>query len=260
MTLTSNNPAPQVTGTVSNANWMATNLIADRATNALPSAEYTLLIPPDTNNAPPTNSPGGDGYALITNYAGTARNPASATAKITGALADGTAFSQTTPVSQDGYIAVYASLYGGKGLLLGWINLTNASGMSLAWIHPTVHSGLFTGAFTSTNQIALSLWTNPPASSALPTNLVVVETTDNTPVQTNDFTITITNRTLDFSKLSGSATPLNGSIAPKTGLLKVTFGSGASKTTGYGVILLNGTNGGGYFLNKTNGGAVILEP
>jgi hypothetical protein len=28
----------------------------------------------------------------------------------------------------------------------------------------------------------------------------------------------------------------------------------------YGVILLNGTNGGGYFLNKTNAGAVILEP
>jgi len=124
MTLTSNYPARQVTGTVSNASWVATNLIADRATNALPSAE----------------------------------------------------------------------------------------------------------------------------------------TTDNTPVRTNDFTITITNRTLDFSKLAGSATPLNGSIAPKTGLLKVTFGSGASKTTGYGVILLNGTNGGGYFLNKTNGGAVILEP
>jgi hypothetical protein len=29
---------------------------------------------------------------------------------------------------------------------------------------------------------------------------------------------------------------------------------------GYGVILLNGTNGGGFFLTKTNGGAVILEP
>jgi hypothetical protein len=134
MTLTSNNPAPQVTGTVSNASWVATNLIAVRATNALPSAEYTLLIPPDTNNAQPTNSPGGDGYALITNG------------------------------------------------------------------------------------------------------------------------------TLDFGKLSGPATPLNGSIAAKTGLLKVTFGSGASKTTGYGVILLNGTNGGGYFLNKANAGSVILEP
>jgi hypothetical protein len=67
-------------------------------------------------------------------------------------------------------------------------------------------------------------------------------------------------RTFDFGKLSGPAKPLNGSIAPKTGLLKVTFGSGASKTTGYGVILLNGTNGGGYFLTKTNAGAVILEP
>jgi uncharacterized repeat protein (TIGR02543 family) len=255
MTLTSNNPAPQVTGTVSNACWLATNLIADRATNALPSAEYTLLIPPDTNN---TSSPIGYGYALITGSEGTAKTPA--TVKITGALADGTAFSQSVPVSLDGYVPIYANLYSGKGLLLGWINLTNASGVSLAWVHPTVRSGLFTGAFTSTNQIALSPWTNPPANSALPTNLVVVETTVNNPVQTNDFIITITNGTLDFGKLSGPATPLNGSIAPKTGLLKVTFGSGASKTTGYGVILLNGTNGGGYFLTKTNAGAVILEP
>jgi uncharacterized repeat protein (TIGR02543 family) len=255
MTLTSNNPAPQVTGMVSNAGWVATNLIADRATNTPLSAQYTLLIPPDTNSA---SSPSGYGYALITGSSGTAKTPA--TAKITGALADGTAFIQSAPLSIDGYVPIYANLYSSKGLLLGWINLTNASGMSLAWVHPAVHSGLFTGAFTSTNQIALSPWTNPPATNALPTNLVVVETTDNTPVQTNDFTITITNRTLDFGKWSGPATPLNGSIAPKTGLLKVTFGSGASKTTGYGVILLNGTNGGGYFLNKANAGAVILEP
>jgi hypothetical protein len=236
---------------------LATNLIADRATNTPLSAKYTLLIPPDTNN---TSSPSGYGYALITGSEGTAKTPA--TTKITGALADGTAFSQSVPVSLDGYVPIYANLYSGKGLLLGWINLdpTNASGMSLAWVHPTVQSGSFTGAFTSTNQIALSPWTNPPANNALPTNLVVVETTDNTPVQTNDFAITITNGTFNFGKLSGPATPLNGSIAPKTGLLKVTVGSGASKTTGHGVILLNGTNGGGYFLTKTNAGAVILEP
>jgi uncharacterized repeat protein (TIGR02543 family) len=251
MTLNWNDSPPQVTGTVSGTTWVA-NLIADPATSGLPAAEYTMLIPPDTNNAPPDSSPGGDGYALIAQNLSTTR--------ITGALADGTAFSQSMPVSQTGYVPIYVNLYGSKGLLLGWINLTNASGMSLAWVHPTVRSGLFPGAFTSTNQIALSPWTNPPANSALPTNLVVVETTNNTPVQTNNFTITITNGTLDFGKLSGPATPLNGSIAPKTGLLKVTFGSGASKTTGYGVTLLNGTNGGGYFLTKTNAGAVILEP
>jgi hypothetical protein len=257
MTLTSNNPAPQITGMVSNASWVATNLTADRATNTPILANYTLLIPPDVNN---TSSPNGYGYALIAGSEGTVKTPA--TAKITGALADGTAFSQSVPVSLDGYVPVYANLYSSKGLLLGWINLepSNTSGMSLAWVHPTVHSGLFRGAFTSINEIMLSPWTNPMASSALPTNLIVVETTNNTPVQTNDFTITITNRTLDFGKLTGPATPLSGSIAPKTGLLKVTIGSGASKITGYGAILLNATNGAGYFVTKTNAGTVILEP
>jgi hypothetical protein len=234
---------------------VATNLIADRAANTPISTEYTLLIPPDTNN---TSSPSGYGYALIAGSSGTTKTPS--TVKITGALADGTTFSQSAPVSIDGYVPIYANLYSSKGLLLGWINLTNASGAFLAWVHPTIHAGLFTGAFTTTNPIALSPWTNPPATSALPTNLIVVETTNNNPVQTNDFTITITNGTFNFGKLSGPATPLSGSIASKTGLLKVTFGSGTSKTTGYGVILRNGTNGGGYFLTKTNSGAVILEP
>ena len=132
--------------------------------------------------------------------------------------------------------------------------------MSLAWVHPTLHSGLFKGAFTSTNEIMLSPWTNPPASSALPTNIIIVDITGNTFVQTNDFTITITNSTLDFGRSTGPAIPLRGSIAPKTGLLKLTIASGASKITGYGVILLNATNGGGYFVTKTNAGAVLLEP
>ena len=51
--------------------------------------------------------------------------------------------------------------------------------------------------------------------------------------------------------VSGSM-PLSGSINLKTGLLTVTLGNGADKTTGYGVILLNATNGGGYLLTKTN--------
>ena len=126
MPLNSNEPPPQVTGTVSGTNMgsVVANLTADRAANTLPSAQYTLLIPPDTNNSPPDSSPGGDGYALIANDAGTA--------KITGALADGTAFSQSVPVSQDGYVPIYANLYSSKGLLLGWINLdlTNTPGVA----------------------------------------------------------------------------------------------------------------------------------
>ncbi len=123
--LSSSNSPPQVTGTVSGTTngvvWLA-SLMADLATNIQPSAEYTMLIAPNTNTAP-TNSPGGYGYALITNYAGTAKDPASATVKITGALADGAAFNQTVPVSYDGYVPIYAKLYANRGVLLGWINL-----------------------------------------------------------------------------------------------------------------------------------------
>ena len=255
--LSSSNSAPQITGTVSGTNddvpWVATNLTADRSTNHLPSAEYTMLVPPDTNSAP-TNSPGGDGYALITNHVGKAT--------ITGALADGTAFSQTVPVSQDGYVPIYANLYAGKGLLLGWINLdvTNTIGVSLTWIHPARTTGLYQNGFTNvllTNQILLSPWTNPPAGIFAATNLSFLDTINDTNALM-DCTVTISNN-CKLGEVSGP-TPLSGYINPKTGLLKVTIGSGANKTNGYGAILLDATNGGGYFLSKTNAQAIKLEP
>jgi len=255
--LISSNAAPQVTGTVSGTtngvSWVATNLTADLATNLLPSAEYTMLFLPDTNNAPPTNSPGGDGYALITNKAGTAT--------ITGALADGTALSQTVPVSQDGYVPIYANLYSSKGLLLGWINLdltnTNAVELNgLTWIHPARTTGLYQNGFTNvllTNQILLSPWTNPPGNIVLLTNLAMFDAINDTNALTN-----IVVRTTAAGKVTG--TSVNGTVNLKTGLLTVTIKEGKTSTTGHGAILLNATNGGGYFLTKTYAGAVILQP
>jgi hypothetical protein len=210
-----------------------------------------MLIPTDTNDAASASFPGGDGYALITNHAGTV--------KITGALADGTAFSQSVPASLTGEVPLYANLYSSKGLLLGWINLepANVSG-PVAWVHPKLATGLVKEAFASTNEIMLSLWTNPPAGSALPTVMTVFDST-----QTNYFTLTASNEAkLGEVKLGGvsNAVPLSGSINLKTGLLTVTIGSGAGKTTGYGAILLNATNGGGYLLTKTNVQAIQLGP
>jgi hypothetical protein len=259
--LNSSNLAPQVTGIVSGttdgAPWVA-NLIADRATNTLPSAEYTMLIPPGTNNS----SPGGDGYALITNHAGTTANPAASTVRITGALADGTAFNQSAPVSQDGYVPIYANLYASKGLLLGWINLdltnTNAVAFtSLTWIHPERASGLYQSGFTNslyTNQILLSLWADPPANIIdLLTNFSMFDNIYNTNALLS-YPVAIS------SSGEISPAPLSGSVNSKTGLLKVTIGSGASRVSGYGAILLNGTNGGGYFLTKTQAQAIQLGP
>jgi len=252
MTLDWSGSPAQVIGTVSGTNnqgpWVA-NLTAYLATNALLPAQYTMLIPPDTNTAP-ANSPGGDGYALITNRAGTAR--------ITGALADGTVLSQSVPVSQGSYVPIYANLYGTKGLLLGLINLdvTNITGVSLTWIHPVTTHGLYQNGFTNvllTNQIPLSPWTNPPGNIGLLTNLAILDTIYDTNVLSN-YSVSVSP--------SGAIgpPPVSGSINFKTGFLKVTIGSGANKTNGYGAVLLNAANGGGYFLTTSNAQAIDLGP
>jgi hypothetical protein len=264
MALSMNNPPQQVTGTVSGINdgvpWTAA-LFADLATNSLPSAEYTMLIPPDTNNAPPDASPGGAGYALITNSAGTAGHPSTAKVTITGALADGTAFSQTVPVSQDGYVPIYVNLYSGKGLLLGWINLatTDAADVSLTWIHPERSSGLYKRGFTNmlaANQIPISPWTHPLANTLMATNLSFLDSM-NDPNTSMDFTLTIS-KNFALSEVTDLKL-LSGSIDPKTGLLSVTIGDRSSKLTGHGVMMLNSTSGGGYFLAPTNAQAIKLE-
>jgi hypothetical protein len=112
--LAPSNAAPVVTGIIYGTNvegvaWVSTNLLADIATNVQPSGEYTVLFASDSTNVPPTNAPPGDGYASITNSQGTAKVPGNA--KIIGSLPDGTAFSQTVPVSQNGFVPVYVNLY-----------------------------------------------------------------------------------------------------------------------------------------------------
>jgi hypothetical protein len=262
--LTTSNIIPQVIGSVAGANGLAVwtaSLVANLATNVIPSKELTMLIPPDTNNQPPLLSPGGDGYALITNSAGTVKNPASANVKLTGALADGTPYNESTTVASDGSVPVYANLYGGKGLLLGWINLnlTNTAAVSnefLTWIHPEEKAGLYKSGFTnfvSSNQVMISAWTNPPANLVEFTNLSLFGSVADTN-SGGDFPTDIAAN----GKISGSE--VIGTLAVKTGLVKVTVGTGAQKVSATGALLLNNTTGGGYFLTKTNAQGLLINP
>ena len=98
--LTLDTATPQITGTVSGSQFDRP-LIADLASNVLPSAEYTILFSPSDDVS--AVSPPGDGYALVTNHAGVVT--------LSGALADGTRYNQTVPVSRAGDIPVFASLY-----------------------------------------------------------------------------------------------------------------------------------------------------
>jgi len=246
-----------VVGTVSNSTGVST-LLALLATNTLPSAEYTMLILPstNTNNLPPAGSPGGAGYALITNYPGTVHNPAAANAKITGALADGTSFNQTVPVADDGTVPVYANLYGGKGLLLGWINLdlTNSFASSLTWIHPTLPRGLYTNGFTnvlSSEEILLSFWTNAPTNIIGLTNLTLQSNVD----AANGVNFAISNSAA--GKITG--TDIKGTLNLKNGLIKLTLGAKGPLTNAYGVYLESLGVGAGYF-TKTNSQGFEISP
>jgi uncharacterized repeat protein (TIGR03803 family) len=260
VTLTLDSATPQITGTVSDFQFTA-NLTADLAFNVLPPAEYTILFSPSTNVS--AVSPPGDGYALVTNHAGVVT--------LSGALADGTSYNQTVPVSQNGALPVYASLYTktantSPGLLLGWINLTNLQAAApindLAWIKkPSRSPTLYTNGFTNILSVQGALWTNPP-----PKTPAVSLTNGQLVISNASLFLTFTNVVVnsDNSLANAGVQPTNaltGSVNPKTGLLIITFADGnGGATTNYGAILQTTTNAGGYFLTTTNAGAIDLQP
>jgi hypothetical protein len=247
-------PTNQIVGTVSGDLWVA-SLTAELAGNNLSSAEYTMLFSPF--NAP-ANAPPGDGYALVTNHAGQVT--------LTGAVADGTNFSQTVPASRSGDVPVYASLYQNTGLLFGWINLTNLSAAPpanlLTWIKkPSSATALYPAGFTNLLALQGALWTNPPANTpaiSFPKGDLFITNAS----LDLDFTVAVLANN-NLAKLGGAPpNSLAGSIVPTTGWLKVTFGNGngAATTQGLGAVLQTSNSAGGFFLTATNAGALILQP
>src|SRR5208283_579911 len=129
--------------------------IANPATNY--AGQFTLLLPPGTNA--PLGSPGGYGYAAITNTLG-------GISTLGGALADGTPFLWSVPIARNGGVPLYQSLYSGKGSLLGWIYFTNeppqniSSNSSVSWIKPSVPNTLYPSGFTNLTGVLGSPYTN----------------------------------------------------------------------------------------------------
>jgi len=249
--------AGRIVGTVSNTQWSA-SLAAEMAGSNLPSAEYTMLLTPLPGA--PANTPPGDGYAAATNQRGTLT-------VTTGQLADGASFTPSAAESANGDVPVYASLYGNTGLLIGWINLTNLEAGPpsnlLAWIKPASRAyPPYTNGFAAMLALQGALWTNPPLKTPA--------------IALTNGSLLISNATLSLAfnvavsgsntlvKLAGSPSNymLTGSIAPRTGLLALSFGgtNGKNLTQGFGAVIQNQTNGGGFFLGTTNAGSISLLP
>jgi hypothetical protein len=252
MTLNWTDSPPNITGTVSGTNggtWTAI-LTAELASKATNSADYTAQVLPPT--APP-----GYGYLLITNHAGAVT--------LSGALADGTSFSQQVPLSGTGDLPVYGSLYGNTGLLTGWLRLESGSPAgSLTWIKEASRSStLYTNGFTNLVSVTGSVWTNPPAHVAaidLPSGQLFIHGGDLP--SSLLFNVSISNNNTLIKLADSPTNTLTGTNNPKNGLLTITFGNGDGKATtkATGAALQSTTNAAGFFLGKTNAGSFLLLP
>jgi hypothetical protein len=251
---------PMLSGTVGNGAWTA-DIMAYEAnfnarTNPAPFAgKYNLVI--HGPNDGDLLEPQGDGY-------GTVSVSAAGLLQFSGTLADGTTFSQTTTISADGQWPIYASLYGGRGQILGWVDFTNTASSDLSgnltWIkQPIAHVASYAAGFGLTPVLEGSHFVAGTAKAPLldfSTGILELTEGDLPAGITNYFTVgpneklTTGDRvTLSFSAASGLFT--GTSPNPQVGHELLSF---------RGMFLDKQNYGFGYFINSEFSGAVYFGP
>jgi hypothetical protein len=266
-------PPPAGLGTVSGfpLPTLSTNTGGGAASHVISHTEGAALPRGLTDPVAIGNSPPGYGFLLLTNNPGT--TPGTAIVKITGALADGTALSQTVPIGEDNGLPVYVTPYGagnaaGNGLLFGKLSLDSAPSAlapsgTLTWIKKAAASGLYGAGFTNSAVVAGSYWSN-----SIPLTRLIPET----PVLLWEGGLSdglwewLSPHGTNLVPAVGTASLGPASINTNTGQLTVMFTNGIQRTA-FGAVLqgvrVDGTSpfGGGFFLmGATNIGALSLQP
>jgi hypothetical protein len=241
----------QITGTVNDGNWMA-ELAGDRAcfskTNPASFAgKYTFLV---LGSPGSTLAPEGDSY-------GTASVHSNGWVRVKGYLADNTSLLAKVPVARSGQWPLYASLYSGKGALLGWAAFTNQAVTDfegvLSWNKPAIPTArYYPGGFSSEAALLGSRYAPPlgPTNRVLNlSNSVVLLSGGNLPQSfTNDVILGLSSKvtnasthnlkvtfTLSLGLFSGSLTPTNETTA-------VSFKGAVLQKANYGAGRFLGTN------------------
>ena len=246
-------------GSVTDGQWTAP-LLGDRhefhsVTNPAPfSGRYTMILPGQPAAA---NSPGGDGYGSI-------KIDARGFLKLTAMTADDRALTLSAPVSSDGACPVFASLYKGKGSLLGWLNFTNRnrddfSGL-LNWACPSQPtSKLYPLGFTN-EVLAVGSSYFAPASK---TNRVIALTNGVVVFRGGNLLQNFTNIVAmgaDSRVANLGNNRLTLSITASSGLFKGTVvdPAGGKTKTYRGVLLQKRNEGSGYFRGTNQTGRVYF--
>jgi hypothetical protein len=245
-----------VTGTVSNGAW-SVPLTAFRAGYSRQSvwdqsAKYTLLIP---GGADPTEQPSGDGFGAVT-------VSSLGLAKLSGSLADGTPISTSASVSGEGLWPFYASLYSGKGVVLGWLSFTNQATNDIAgqltWIKEVQPARYYSSGFSITSGAMGSAYVSSGGQVLGFTNGQAWMAGEDLPSGYNcPFTVTndrvvSTNKSFKLT-FTASTGLFGGSVANPAGA--------DPKTLSFrGAVLQKQNLGGGFFLETNYSGQVEIAP
>jgi hypothetical protein len=242
-------------GSLSDGTWLA-ELSANRAVysrlNPVPqgATKYTLGIPGGLDAA---TQPAGWGYgALSLDTAGNVR--------FAGALADGTKVSQATALSAQAHWPLFAPLYSGKGLVIGWLTLadqtnTDVSGL-VNWIKaPDTKAKLYPAGFEFTNGVEVigSRYSGTPEINLGAGGAIVLDGGGLPESETNAVTYS-------GNKFTG-ANKSSVTVSAGTGLFRGNVSDGGPKPVSVSGALLQKQNVGyGYFISTSESGRVYLGP
>jgi hypothetical protein len=249
--------ADRITGTLGGSGFTA-QVRAHRATFSrtnpaqMAGKRYTLVIPPGGD---PSTAPGGYGYGTLTiDVAGNV--------KFAGALGDGSKISQRTFLSKAGEWPLFASLYRGKGLSMGWLAVNGNDLMGkLRWFklpQPTAKFYPSGFALSDTPEAIGSVYSYTKGSPSL--NLtnggVVILANGNLPGSTtNAFVLDANNRVVGSNRMTAA-------ITPATGLFRGKAPNPANNrfVSFAGVLIQNKNVGWGCFVGSNRTGQVYFGP
>lgn len=249
----------QITGTVSDGNWMA-ELAGDRAvfckTNpAAFAGKYTFVV---LGSPGSTLAPEGDSY-------GTASVDSNGLVKVKGYMSDKTSLAVKVPVARSGQWPLYASLYSGKGALLGWAAFTNQAITDfegvLSWNKPAIPAAIYyPGGFSSEAALLGSRYAMPVG----PTNFVLNLSNSVVTLSGGNLSQSFTNDViLGLSSKVTNASPhkLNVTFTISSGLFSGSFTptNEATATSFKGAVLQKANYGAGHFLGTNLSGRVSFE-
>jgi hypothetical protein len=253
----------RMTGQVSDGTWTA-DIVAYRpvysAANPAPERgrKYILRFPGSANSLA---APGGDGFGTLT-------VDELGNIVFSGTLGDGAHITQDSFVTSSGLWPLYASMYSGRGLILGWLSFTGPALDTISgqvtwfkWPIPAWRQ-LYPGGYTFQTEAIGSVYAFTNGTRVLDFNQgrVIIES-GGLPRNlnlTNQVLLSAANTLTDLTRTNR----LTMSINPATGLFQGSFYnySNLLQVPFYGALLPSLTNGSGYFLTTNQSGRVFFGP